>query len=333
MNTRTILQLSLIICLSVTGCAGVNNSMRPSEKNSQWNPLKKLTGSEKDKNTKKGDKPAETMAVIWKDTVLEKPGSTSVRGFGGRIFFYDNQSNAVKAEGELVVYGFDDTSNEDSAAGNPPKSPKADRKFVFESNKFQSHFSETDLGGSYSVWIPWEQVGGNRKTITLIPVFKTNDGRILKSGQTITVLPGKNPNPNKEQLSMTGSSSKATLGGVQQVGYQTDVATGADRVATADLNTTDDSRRSRIKTSTIQLTPGMAARLAAPTTPSRVGSTQSTGLINSPIQLPLSTPARDRISSLSKARSNSTNANSSDPSSTNSGNHQRSIFGAPGSLF
>ena len=127
------------------------------------------------------------MAAIWKDSVFEKPGSASVRGFGARIFFYDVDNQAVKADGELLVYGFDD-SNELKADNS-----KADRKYVFQADKFQSHFSETDLGPSYSVWIPWEKVGGFRKTITLIPVFKTADGRVLKSGQSMNVLPGRNP--------------------------------------------------------------------------------------------------------------------------------------------
>ncbi len=38
------------------------------------------------------------------------PGKPVTRGFGGRIYFYNDRSQAVPVDGELVVYGFDDTA-------------------------------------------------------------------------------------------------------------------------------------------------------------------------------------------------------------------------------
>src|SRR5690554_1140713 len=61
----------------------------------------------------KKDKPQETrpqrMVAIWTDTVLHTAGKPSMRGFGGRIYFYDDKSKAVPVEGTLVVYAFDDS--------------------------------------------------------------------------------------------------------------------------------------------------------------------------------------------------------------------------------
>src|SRR5262245_6439845 len=49
------------------------------------------------------------MAVIWAPAVLNQPGQVPTRGFGGRVYFYDASNSPVAVEGQLVVYGYDDT--------------------------------------------------------------------------------------------------------------------------------------------------------------------------------------------------------------------------------
>ena len=275
MKYKICLIFAMLACLGFSGCA-IKNSLRPSGKNSQWNLLSKL--NDRRKINRKSRHPPQTMAAIWKDSVFEKPGSASVRGFGARLFFYDEDNQAVKAEGELLVYGFDDSNEvkEDNS--------KADRKYVFQADKFQSHFSETDLGPSYSVWIPWEKVGGFRKTITLIPVFKTADGRVLKSGQSINVLPGRNPAkkiakalPNKK----ADSKSKVSQAGFVTTASGTTSDDSSDGVQQADH--TDEEVFNRVRTSTFKLTPNLASQLAIACYES-VKSSQSIILENRPEQ-------------------------------------------------
>ena len=71
----------------------------------------------------------------------------------------------VKAEGDLVVYAFDDS---------PPESEQveANRKYVITAEDFESHFSPSEFGPSYSVWIPWDAVGGQAQSISVVPVFR-----------------------------------------------------------------------------------------------------------------------------------------------------------------
>ena len=261
MTHRIYWNLVLAGCLTLTGCAGITNNMRPSTKISQWNPLKRMASETKAEQD--SQKTAQTMAVIWKDSILEKPGVTPVRGFGGRLFFYDEDSNAVKADGELIVYGFDDSK--ERAAGDS----KPDRKFIFQSDRFQSHYSETDLGASYSVWIPWEKVGGVRKSITLIPIFKMADGTILKSGQSINVLPGKMPETSSTtSTTVVRPGFAADSSTVRQVGF-VESASGskpASNVVPASFTElAPDGKNNRIRTSTIQLTPNLANRLGQAT--------------------------------------------------------------------
>ncbi len=124
-----------------------------------------------------------TMAVIWKEAAIEPAASMPIRGFTGRIYFYDQNDNPMKVDGELVVYGFDDNKDQ---SGNIP-----DRKYVFPAEKFATHYSESHLGHSYSVWIPWEKHDNIRKSISLVPIFKTADNRIIEGTKGVLMLSGR----------------------------------------------------------------------------------------------------------------------------------------------
>lgn len=248
-NTLMVLA-SLTATLALTGCAGVKNSMRLSSKDSAWNPLEKLT-AEREKDFEPSQ--PVSMVVTWKGSVYETVGAKA-RGFGGRIFFYDEANNAVSADGELTVYGFDD-SNKKSGDSSP------DKKFVFRASEFQTHKSENGLGVSYSIWVPWEKIGGYRKTISLIPIFKTADGRILECGQSVNVLHGKNP---ERQLSNNGpfkflGASPAVLG----QGNEPEESNSLNQGVVPASFQEEAHQQSKIKTSTINLTPNLARHVGA----------------------------------------------------------------------
>lgn len=127
------------------------------------------------------------MAAIWKETAMPaRSGRTATRGFGGRFYFYNAGNDPVRVDGELLVYAFDDTQSDPDQPGRVP-----DRKYVFRAAELQQHYSCSEIGPSYSFWIPWDAVGGPTCTVTLLPVFKPVDGAVVQAGQSITVLPGK----------------------------------------------------------------------------------------------------------------------------------------------
>lgn len=344
MNIKHLFHLLLLATFSLTGCAGVKNSMRPSDKFSQWNPLVKLSDKEQAKKDKKGDAAPETMAVIWKDAVFEKPGVAPVKGFGGRLYFYDANSNPVKVDGELVVYGFDDTDKE--SRPDVAKDVAADKRFIFPSEALQSRYSETDLGASYSVWVPWEKVGGNRKTITLIPVFKLPDGRVLKSGSSINVLPGKNPdvNSNAVAVSTPNLKLKKSSTGIAQAGFEVAAIENGNSVENASLesaSTEADSEseteagynQPRIRTSTIQLTPAFASRLA---TTGNLNSFAPPAVNNKAVEpSPPATPPVARTAVTQPASEGNAETNktiSQKPSPSAATTNHRPVFGTPGSF-
>src|SRR5215813_8982425 len=101
------------------------------------------------------DKPQEGIPVrivgTWTDTVMTQPGQKPQRGFGGRIMFYDKEGKKpILVDGQLVVYAF----NED---GRDPTDNKPTRRYVFPADQMPLHMSKSEMGASYSFWLPWDE--------------------------------------------------------------------------------------------------------------------------------------------------------------------------------
>jgi hypothetical protein len=123
------------------------------------------------------------MVVIWSPAMYNQPGQTPTRGFGGRIYFYNAKEDAVPVDGGLVIYAFDDTSKQH--AREVP-----DKRFAFTAEQLKKHFSPTQLGASYSIWVPWDPVGNPQADISLLPVFTGTSGGVVTGTQSRNLLPG-----------------------------------------------------------------------------------------------------------------------------------------------
>ena len=120
--------------------------------------------------------------MVWSPAVLNSPGKKPTRGFGGRVYFYDGQNRAVPVEGQLVVYGYNDS--------RPQEGKSPDRTFAFTPEQFAAHFSPSDLGASYSVWVPWDEVGSEQVEVSLVPIFTATSGQIVVGQSSKSLLPG-----------------------------------------------------------------------------------------------------------------------------------------------
>jgi len=124
------------------------------------------------------------LVSTWTDTVLHRQGEQAQRGFGGRLLFFNEESDdPVRVEGQLVVYAYDDS-------GRAAHETHPARRFVFPATQFVRHESETTVGASYSVWLPWDAVGGEQKNISLIARFEPKAGPLVVGEQTKHLLPG-----------------------------------------------------------------------------------------------------------------------------------------------
>jgi len=126
----------------------------------------------------------EKVVAIWSDTVLHQPERTPTRGFGGRLMFYGKDDRPVKVNGTLVVYAFDEN-------GRDPTDHRPDRKYVFPPEQLDKHYSKSDLGHSYSVWVPCGKVGGPQQEVSLIVRFiPSGGGPVVVGNQSRQLLPG-----------------------------------------------------------------------------------------------------------------------------------------------
>ena len=172
MKSHRWIVFGLLISLSFSGCSLLNK--RENEN---------LFGTASDQPEKiKFGEPVK-MAVIWKDSTFTAPGTPPTRGFGGRFYFFNKKNKPIRVDGKLMIYAYDDSDESQKT--------QADRRYEYEAKDFQKHYSETDIGHSYSIWVPWDKIGGYRKTITLIPMFTAKSGQVVRGGQDIVVLPGK----------------------------------------------------------------------------------------------------------------------------------------------
>jgi hypothetical protein len=127
------------------------------------------------------------VVAIWTDAVHNQTGMKPTRGLGGRIYFYDSHHKAVQVSGGLTVFVYDDTNPDNRNAQEPT------RKVSFTPEQVAAFFTPSEFGPSYSVWVPWDEVGGERKHLSVIPVFTDHLGQMLAGDQARHVLPGTKP--------------------------------------------------------------------------------------------------------------------------------------------
>ncbi len=208
---------------------------------------------------KKEDKPGkpDKIVALWSDTVLTQAGRPPLRGFGGRLMFYEGKNDdPVKVEGNLVVYAFDETDRDANNA-------RPDRKYAFTPEQLPLHYSKSKVGHSYSVWLPWDEVGGVQKEITLIVRFQPKEGAAAISDPCRELLPGRIEPARPKTPVAPASASGPSLGswhgqgneGVQPASYQAP-ATDGPGVLTAEW------QQRHISTTTITVPSGSVIRSA-----------------------------------------------------------------------
>jgi hypothetical protein len=168
------------------------------------------------------------VETVWVDTVMTRNNEAPKRGFGGRLYFFgpNNSQEPVKVDGTLVVYAFNETNRN-------PTNVVPDRKIVYPVKDFETLYSKSKLGHSYSVWVPWDEAGGPQTEITLLARFIPKKGAVITSEQMKVLLPGVNKplidvrNVNSFQSSGPAQYSSSDMagaapagGGVQQASFQ-----------------------------------------------------------------------------------------------------------------
>jgi hypothetical protein len=169
--------------------------------------------------------PPARLAILWSPAMFNEAGKTPTRGFGGRVYFYDAKNKPIAVEGQLVIYAYsNDKPHLDSRV--------PDRKFAFTPEQFTQHYSPTEMGASYSIWIPWDAVGQPQADISLVPLFTSSSGALVMGQPSRNMLPGPNTPPTVSSVvdctlpaveirpsTLTGDPTHRD-NAVQQVAYQ-----------------------------------------------------------------------------------------------------------------
>ena len=174
--------LGVILAVLQSGCSSFSTLK---DRNSLSDRTSQLGSKSARQDSADNSTTASRMAVIWKENTIKVPGKPAVRGFAGRIYFYDSKDQLAKVDGELSVYAYDDSDNYGGDV--------ADREYIFPPDKIGEFYRPSELGHSYSIWLPWGPKEGLRKSVTLIPLFRTADQRVIEGTPTRLSLSGRIP--------------------------------------------------------------------------------------------------------------------------------------------
>lgn len=249
------------------------------------------------------------MAIIWKESAVSAAGKKPVRGFGGRVYFYDEENETIRVDGDLTVYAFDDTNDHAVKARQP------DRKYIFRAGDLQKHYGQTGLGDSYNIWIPWDEVGGERKTISLVPVFKPVNGMIPKSDQSIAILSGTTSDEERDFLRNEGMDQLVKPVSMTVPGGEARQASTVP-VTVEDFAEDGSTKEATIRTTTFEVPRSTATRLKT-SSPSNVRKTFETEKNRATLGKPVS-PRKAPAATPKQA--------SSDPVKPDADTRRRSVF-------
>ncbi|MCA9181443.1 MAG: hypothetical protein KDA51_08315 [Planctomycetales bacterium] len=234
-NTGYRLALPLVCLLTLLLSSGCQ--FTPNTKKMRWPWTKEKPVPQPDR-----------VVAVWTDTVLHQTGQAGVRGFGGRVYFYaQDKTDPIEVDGGLAIYVFD--ADKLQAHDQRPL-----RKFVFTAEQFATHMSRTSLGPSYSVWLPWGEVGGPPLRLSLITRYEGTASGTTISEPTIKLLPGVPARSIESEQELAEQRSGSS---VQLVGHTTPVDTeeqgdqgneeDVDNPSVPSLNRTS-TRMHRVKT-------------------------------------------------------------------------------------
>ena len=132
--------------------------------------------------------PGPVTSVIASWTPAISNGENSERGFGGRVYFHDQDMRPVKIKGTVIVYVYEED-------GRKPCDPKPDEGVVFDEKTLNSKgvYAKTSLGHSYNLWVPIDADGheGQAKKVSLLVRYVPNQGTPQFSSLATTHLPGR----------------------------------------------------------------------------------------------------------------------------------------------
>lgn len=119
--------------------------------------------------------PAVQVLCLWQQADGRDPEGYPCKGFSGQVLFLSNKSGTpVQVDGDVRIYLFDDHGTEEEQT-------KPVRQFDFDSGSWNVHLSETTLGPTYSVFVPYTRRGVKDANCALRVRLKPKKGPVVFS--------------------------------------------------------------------------------------------------------------------------------------------------------
>jgi hypothetical protein len=148
-------------------------------------------------------------AEIVHHTVLHEPGPYEL----------------LVRSGNCRVFAFED-ADQNGGYTAPEK------KFVYLPDQLPKYYSKSELGRSYSFWLPWDEVGGPERKLCLIARFEPRKGTPVISQPCHKLLPGTPPAPGQPGSTVMSLNRNSQPGDVRQVSYEAPAQTPQAESAT-----------------------------------------------------------------------------------------------------
>jgi hypothetical protein len=233
---------------STVGCAGLDFT-------------KAIPWQDKKEEEEVFEEPQRIVSIWNENTLHHAAGQSSSRGFGGRLMFYGkNKEIPIKVKGDLIVYAYDETSavmrGEPAAATSKPTC-----RFKFTADKFPEHLRESTAGHAYDFWIPWDKVGGEKRVVSLAPVFVLPSGKTIPGEPKQCVLMGRTPQIDNVDVERIDGPAIERFG-IQPASYE-------EHASATNINRSEQPERRTVETTTITIPTSLALR--AGSLPARYG--------------------------------------------------------------
>ncbi len=207
--------------------------------------------------------PATSGVAAWNYCVEHRNDGDPRRGFGGRVYFYDQDARRpVKIDGNVVVYAYDESVCK-------PGDGEPTRRYLFEKDDVKAAYVKSKLGHSYNFFVPWDEdtQNGESKKVSLIVRFVPEKGASIMTQQIAVFMPGK-PNQNETMAKADWDSREKNA--ISQVGFQSERERTESRIRSQMLES-NENRPETLQTMTMTIpnnySPAMQTALSAPPQP------------------------------------------------------------------
>ncbi|MCP4510530.1 MAG: hypothetical protein GY826_29490 [Fuerstiella sp.] len=176
-NTVAILAIVAAITASATGCSSFLHTSAAIIKS----PVSFVSAIRAEKRIVK-------ILCLWEPAEGQGLDGRPSRGFAGQILMFAHGSpSPISVHGKISIYEYVNFDPDDV-------DPQPIHKFTFDDGGWNAHRTESTLGESYNVFLPYVVKNNGHATCALRVEYTSEEGRVISSPYTEVTLTAKTSN-------------------------------------------------------------------------------------------------------------------------------------------